>query len=119
MQQGADHAAEHRSSERLHHFCPRCSLLGLLYRADFRGEHVRVLGSGVTALSENDSVRESCFSELAQEGNSFLRTGNSRKPIRFTGAGFWLQRTRKHYDTIAEISESLQVVSFTHSRIVS
>ena len=71
------------------------SLLGLLYRTDFRCEHVRVLGSGVTALSENDSVRESCFSELAQEGNSFLRTRNSREPIRLTSAGFWRQRTRK------------------------
>ena len=54
-----------------------------------------VLSSGVTALSENDSVRESCFSELAQEGNSFIRTRNSREPIRFTGSGFRWQWARK------------------------
>jgi hypothetical protein len=67
----------------------------LPYRADFRGKHVRVLGSGVPVLPEDDRVRESGVPELAQEGNSFLRTRNSREPIRFTGAGFWRQRTRK------------------------
>jgi hypothetical protein len=56
---------------------------------------MRVLSSCVTALPENDSIRESRFPELAQGGNSFLRTRNSREPIRFTGAGFWRQRTRK------------------------
>jgi hypothetical protein len=70
-------------------------LVGLLYRTDFRREHMRVLGSGVTALSENDSVREAGFPELAQEGNSFLRTRNSRKPIRFTRSVFLWQRARK------------------------
>lgn len=62
---------------------------------DFRSEHMRVFSSCVTALPEDDSVRESRFPELAQEGNSFLRTRNSRKPIRFTGSGFWRQRARK------------------------
>ena len=71
------------------------SLLKLLYSADFRREYVWVFGSSVPTLPENDSFRESGFLELAQEGNSFLRTGNSRKPIRFTGQGFRRQRTRK------------------------
>jgi hypothetical protein len=59
----------------------------LLHRADFRREHARVLGSRVTALSESNDVRESGLPKLAQEGNSFLRTCNSRKPIRFIGSG--------------------------------
>ena len=66
-----------------------------LYPTDFRREHVRGLSSGVTTLPENDRVRESGFPELAQEGNSFLRTGNSRKPICFTGSGFGWQEARK------------------------
>ena len=56
---------------------------------------MRVLGSGVPVLPEDDRVRESGVPELAQEGNSFRRTRNSREPIRFTGAGFWRQRTRE------------------------
>jgi len=79
-----------------HIFSTSGSLLRLLYRTDFRREHMRVLSSGVTALPENESVRESCFPKLVQEGNSFLRTGNSRKPICLTGSGFRWQRTRKN-----------------------
>ena len=66
-----------------------------LYRTDFRRDHLRGFGTGVTALPENDSVRESGFPELAQEGNSFLRTRNSRKPIRLTGSDFRWQWARK------------------------
>jgi hypothetical protein len=66
-----------------------------LYPTDFRREHVWVLSSGVTTLPKNDSVRESGIPELAQEGNSFLRTRNSRKPIRFIGSGFRWQWARK------------------------
>lgn len=67
----------------------------LLYRTDFRREYMWVFGSSVPTPPENDSIRESGFPELAQEGNSFLRTRNSCKPIRFTGPGFRWQGVRK------------------------
>jgi hypothetical protein len=85
----------------------------LPFRAHFRCKYMRVLGSGVPALPEDDRVRESGVPELAQEGNSFLRTRNSCKPIRFSGWRFWPQRARKdefcrkHHSTASDYTRKL------------
>ena len=65
----------------------KCSLR----RPHFRSQNQRVLGAGIATDLQNYGVGESRLLELAEEGISFLCSGDSRKPVGFVGASFMRQ----------------------------